>query len=78
VAKGIGIGTVAEAAYTPDARLHMLRLSNADAWTSTHVYCLEVRRSARVVSAFLDIAEELARTKVLPVTKARSPRPRKR
>jgi LysR family transcriptional regulator, low CO2-responsive transcriptional regulator len=65
VAKGIGIGTVAEAAYTPDTRLHMLRFSNANAWTETHVFCLQVRRTARVVSVFLNIAEELSRAKAV-------------
>lgn len=59
VAKGIAIGAVAEAGYSPDPRLHMVRLSNADVWTETHVMCLRVRRSAHMVDAFLEIAREL-------------------
>ncbi len=78
VAKGIGIGTVAEAAFIPDPRLRMLRISNADAWTETHVFCLQVRRSARVVGAFLDIAEDLSRAKRGPTGKVRSRPPGKR
>ncbi len=61
VIKGIGIGTVAETGYGPDPRLHMLRLSNADIWTETHVVCLQVRRTARAVNAFFEIAEGLMR-----------------
>jgi LysR family transcriptional regulator, low CO2-responsive transcriptional regulator len=66
VAKGIGIGTVAEVAYTPDSRLRMVRFSNVDVHTDTHVLCVDVRRSARVVSAFLDIARELSTAKSPP------------
>jgi hypothetical protein len=40
----------------------MVRFSNADAQTETHVFCLRVRQSARIVKAFLDIAGEMART----------------
>lgn len=58
-AKGIGIGTVSEAGYIPDPRLVMLRISNARIWTETHVVCLETRREARAVSAFLEIAAAL-------------------
>ena len=59
VAKGIGIATVSEAGYVADPRIRMLRISNAEIWTETHVMCLEVRRSARAVQAFMRIAEEL-------------------
>ena len=59
VAKGIGIATVSEAGYVPDPRIRMLRISNADIWTETHVMCLKARRPARVVEAFMRIAEEL-------------------
>lgn len=59
VAKGIGIATVSEAGYVPDPRLRMLRISNAEIWTETHVMCLKVRRSARVIEAFLEIAGSL-------------------
>jgi aminoethylphosphonate catabolism LysR family transcriptional regulator len=61
VANGIGLGMVAESGHSPDPRVQMVRLSNAEIWTETHVVCLKVRRSARAVSAFLDIARQLAR-----------------
>ena len=54
MAKGIGIGTVAEAAFTPDPRLRMIRLSNSDAQTETHVFCLRVRRSAQNTAESLE------------------------
>jgi aminoethylphosphonate catabolism LysR family transcriptional regulator len=59
VAKGIGVGTVSEAGYTPDSRLCMLRIADAEVWTETHVVCLRARREARVVKSFLAIAESL-------------------
>jgi aminoethylphosphonate catabolism LysR family transcriptional regulator len=60
VAKGIGIATVSQAAGDqPDARMRMLRISNAEVWTETHVMCLQVRRPARPVSAFFEIAQAL-------------------
>jgi aminoethylphosphonate catabolism LysR family transcriptional regulator len=60
VARGIGLGTVSEAAYVPDSRLRAVRLSDVGVWTETWVACLRVRRSARPVRAFLDAAEALA------------------
>ena len=39
----------------------MLRISNAEIWTETHVMCLEVRRRTRIVEAFFGIAAELRR-----------------
>jgi len=59
VAGGIGIGVVSEAGFVADARLRMLRLSNAEVWTETHVVCLKTRQSSRQVRAFLDIVGEL-------------------
>jgi LysR family transcriptional regulator, low CO2-responsive transcriptional regulator len=60
VAKGIGIGTVSQAGYLPDPRLRMVRISNAQIWTHTYVMCLRMRRAARKVEAFLEIAASLA------------------
>jgi aminoethylphosphonate catabolism LysR family transcriptional regulator len=60
VARGIAIGAVAEAGYSPDPRVRMVRLSTA-IWTETHVVCLHARRTARVVNAFLEVAREQAR-----------------
>jgi len=61
VAHGIGLGMVAEAGHSPDPRVQTVRLSNAEIWTETHVMCLKVRRSARAVNAFLEMARMLAR-----------------
>ncbi|MBK7659931.1 MAG: LysR family transcriptional regulator [Betaproteobacteria bacterium] len=60
VAKGIGIGVVSEPGLAHDERLHKLTLSNMEVWTETHVVCLEVRRTARAVEAFLEIVRGLA------------------
>jgi hypothetical protein len=51
--------------------------TNADVWTDTHLYCLEVRRAARVVSAFLEIGEGLSRTDVVPGLKTKARQARK-
>jgi len=68
---------VAEAAYTPDTRLHKLPITNADAWTDTHVFCLEVRRAAPIVSALLEITERLSRTNAAPGLKTKARQARK-
>jgi aminoethylphosphonate catabolism LysR family transcriptional regulator len=76
VAKDIGIGTVAEAAYTPDPRVAMVRFSNTDARTATHVFCLHVRRESRLVNAFLAIAQRLAGVQLPRAKRARATYPR--
>jgi DNA-binding transcriptional LysR family regulator len=74
VAKGIGLGMVAESGHSPDPRERMVRLSNAEVWTETHVVCLEVRRSARAVNAFFEIAEALVRKRSRAPRACASPR----
>ena len=61
VIKGVGIGTVSEVEYIPDPELVMVRLSDVEILTHAHVVCLEERRGARLVAAFLDIVDELRR-----------------
>lgn len=61
VAQGVGIGSVSEAAWRPDARIRAVRLSNASVWSETHVACLASRREARAVAAFLSAARVVAR-----------------
>ncbi len=61
VIKGVGIGAVSEIEYIPDAALCMLRVRDADMYTHAHVVCLEERRGARLVKAFLDIVADLQR-----------------
>jgi aminoethylphosphonate catabolism LysR family transcriptional regulator len=59
VIMGVGIGAVSEIEYIPHPRLRMVRVSDAQMYTHAHVVCLEERRSARLVKAFLGIVEEL-------------------
>jgi LysR family transcriptional regulator, low CO2-responsive transcriptional regulator len=68
VIKGVGIGAVSEIEYIPDPALRMLRVRDAHMYTHAHVVCLEERRGARLVKAFLDIVADLQRD-----TSARSP-----
>ncbi len=59
VIMGVGIGAVSEIEYVPDPRLRMLHVRGAHMYTHAHVVCLEERRTARMVKAFLDVVEEL-------------------
>lgn len=61
VIKGVGIGTVSEVEYIPDPEILMVRLSDVEICTHAHVVCLEERRGARLVAAFLDIVDGLRR-----------------
>jgi aminoethylphosphonate catabolism LysR family transcriptional regulator len=61
VIKGVGIGAVSEIEYIPDPRLRMVTVSDAEMYTHAHVVCLEERREARLVKAFLEIVTELQR-----------------
>lgn len=61
VIKGVGIGAVSEIEYIPDPALCMLRVRDAHMYTHAHVVCLEERRGARLVKAFLDIVADLQR-----------------
>ncbi len=54
VVRGIGIGTVSEAEFIPDPRLHALRIEGDPVFTETYVYCLAERRSSRLISSFFD------------------------
>jgi LysR family transcriptional regulator, low CO2-responsive transcriptional regulator len=59
VIKGVGIGAVSEIEYIPDPELRVLRVRDADMFTHAHVVCLEERRGARLVKAFLHIVGDL-------------------
>jgi aminoethylphosphonate catabolism LysR family transcriptional regulator len=69
VIMGMGIGAVSEIEYIPAPEVRMVRVTDAEMYTHAHVVCLLERREARLVRAFLDIAEELRAR--------RRPRPRK-
>jgi DNA-binding transcriptional LysR family regulator len=72
VIKGLGIGAVSAAEFVPDKRLRLISISNAEIYTYAHVFCLEERRNARIVKAFLDIVELLrkGRTAVTAATRS--------
>lgn len=59
VIMGVGIGVVSEKEYIPNPEIRMIRVRDAEMYTHAHVVCLEERRSARLVKAFLDIVDEL-------------------
>jgi aminoethylphosphonate catabolism LysR family transcriptional regulator len=61
VIKGVGIGSVSEVEYIPDPAIRMVHVSDAGIYTHAHVVCLEERRSARLVKAFLGIVAALQR-----------------
>lgn len=59
VIKGVGIGTVSEIEYVPHRDIRPVRVADAAIYTYAHVVCLQERREARLVRAFLEIAREL-------------------
>lgn len=61
VIMGVGIGAVSEIEYIPDPALRMVKVRDAQMYTHAHVVCLEERRAARLVKAFLEIVGELQR-----------------
>jgi aminoethylphosphonate catabolism LysR family transcriptional regulator len=66
VIKGVGIGAVSEIEYIPDPAIRMVTVSDAQMYTHAHVVCLEERRGARLVKAFLEIVAELQRGRAHP------------
>lgn len=59
VIMGVGIGVVSEIEYIADPELRKVAVSDAEMYTHAHVVCLEERRGARLVKAFLDIVAQL-------------------
>lgn len=59
VIKGVGIGAVSEIEYVPDPAIRMVRVADAEMYTHAHAVCLQERRQARLVHAFLRIVDEL-------------------
>lgn len=75
VIMGVGVGAVSEIEYVPDPDIRMVRVRDARMYTHAHVVCLEERRSARLVKAFLDIVEELLRMRGTKKKRARQKSP---
>jgi aminoethylphosphonate catabolism LysR family transcriptional regulator len=59
VIMGVGIGAVSEIEFIPHPELRKVPVSDAVMHTHAHVVCLEERRGARLVNAFLEIVAEL-------------------
>ena len=59
VIMGVGIGVVSEIEFIPDPALRTVAVSDAQMFTHAHVVCLEERREARLVKAFLEIVTGL-------------------
>ncbi|MDQ3028410.1 MAG: LysR substrate-binding domain-containing protein [Pseudomonadota bacterium] len=59
VIMGVGVGIVSEKEYIPNPAIRMVRVSDAEMHTHAHVVCLEERRGARLVKAFLEIVADL-------------------
>ena len=57
VANGLGIGIALEDESPPDARVRLLRVSDAKLYLHPHVICLQERRDAPLIKAFLDMVQ---------------------
>jgi LysR family transcriptional regulator, low CO2-responsive transcriptional regulator len=62
VAAGIGLAAVSQIAFIPDPRIVALPIEGAQIFTHAHIICLDERRAARVIAAFLVEAREAAET----------------
>ena len=87
VIHGIGIGYVSEAEFIHDAKLHAVRIANAEIFTAAHVVVLRKRQHSRIIKAFLDLVRGALQNSNSPsrwttaapkaargATKSRSPR----
>lgn len=63
VLKGLGIGVVSEYEFIPHPRLHKLTIADTPVYNRQYVVCLAERRSSRLIRAFLEIVQELVRTR---------------
>jgi len=73
---GVGIGVVSEIEFIPDPALRAVVVSDAEMYTHAHVVCLEERRGARLVKAFLDIVGELQAERRPGRPRKKAPMPR--
>lgn len=58
VASGVGFGVVSNAEHVPDPRITCLPFLDAEIYNYAHIVCLQDRRSARMISAFIDVAHD--------------------
>lgn len=61
VARGVGMGIMADEEVLPVDSLHKLAVSNAAMHMHVHVVCLRERKDRPLLRAFLDVVEELVR-----------------
>lgn len=59
VANGLGIGIALEDESPPDERVKLIRISNVDLYLHPFIICLQERRNAPLIKAFLEMAETL-------------------
>ena len=76
VIKGVGIGVVSEIEFIPDPALRAVAVADAEMYTHAHVVCLEERRGARLVKAFLDIVSDLQAERRRGRARKKAPMPR--
>ncbi|MFQ5995131.1 MAG: LysR substrate-binding domain-containing protein [Acidiferrobacterales bacterium] len=60
VANGVGIGFALEEEFVSSERLRALQITDADIYIHPHVVCLQERRNAPLIQAFLDVVKDLA------------------
>lgn len=61
VARGLGVGTVSESEYIPDARLCPVAIKGNPVVTHIHVCCLRERRKSRSVASFFEAVKHARR-----------------
>ena len=62
VIRGLGVGAVSAFEYVPDASLRVVEIGDARVVTHAHVACLQERRQARIVRAFMEVVDGLLAT----------------
>ena len=75
VIMGVGIAAVSEIEYVANPEIRSVAVSDAEMYTYAHVFCLNERREARLVRAFLGIVGELLRLRPLARARKKSPMP---
>lgn len=60
VAAGLGAGMTTDVEFPRDARLHMLRILDANVATEAYVISLRERQEAPLIRAFMNLAAEIA------------------
>lgn len=56
VARGIGIGVVSDIEFIPRPDLVVIKITNADLFTTAHVNCLSERRASPLIKSFFEVA----------------------